>query len=92
MDDQEKFVKKMASLSNNIAITISAYASVSFWNVPDHVKPVTKISVSWLFRRHGFRTLLSMHIPFYKAVVVISKKVTDKDKDWESKKIRSGFW
>tara|TARA_Y100000310_G_C20693631_1_gene823991 strand:+ start:640 stop:1218 length:579 start_codon:yes stop_codon:yes gene_type:complete len=92
MDDQEKFVKKMASLSNNIAITISAYASVSFWNVPDHVKPVTKISVSWLFRRHGFRTLLSMHIPFYKAVIVISKKVTDKDKDWESKKIRSGFW
>lgn len=92
MDCQEKFVKKMAQLSNKIVITISAYASKSFWNVPDHTKPVTKISVRWLFRRYGFRTLLSIHVPFYKAVVVVSKKVTDKDKDWESKKIKKGFW
>lgn len=92
MDSHEKFVKKMTQLSNNIAITISAYASKSFWNVPDHTKPVTKISVRWLFRRYGFRTLLSIHVPFYKAVVVVSKKVMDKDEDWESKKIREGFW
>ncbi|MBI2559278.1 methyltransferase domain-containing protein [Candidatus Woesearchaeota archaeon] len=92
MDDQEKFVKKMASLSNNIVITISAYLSKSFYNVPDHKKPVTKISVRWLFRRHGFRNLLSIHIPFYHAVVVVSKRVTDKDKDKESELIRKGFW
>ena len=92
MHDQENFIKKMAQLSNNIVITISAYASRSFWNVPDHVKPVTKISVRWLFRRYGFRTLLSMHVPFYKAVVVVSKKVTPKNNDWESIKIREGFW
>jgi 2-polyprenyl-3-methyl-5-hydroxy-6-metoxy-1,4-benzoquinol methylase len=92
LDDQEKFVKKMTQLSNNIVITISAYASKSFWNVPDHKKPVTKVSVRWLFRRYGFRTLLSMHVPLYQAVIVVSKKVTDKDKDWESKKIREGFW
>ena len=92
MDYQEKFVKKVASLSNNIVITISAYLSKSFYNVPDHKKPVTKISVRWLFRRYGFRNLLSMHIPFYQAVVVVSKKVTDKDKDKESMLIRRGFW
>ena len=92
MLDQEKFSRKMAELSNNIIITISAYPSKSFWNVPDHVKPVTKVSVGWLFRRCGFRTLFSVHIPFYKAVVVVSKKVTDKDSDAESKKIRKGFW
>lgn len=92
LKDQEKFVEKIASLSNNIVITISAYLSKSFYDVPDHQKPVTKISVKWLFRRNGFRDLLSIHVPFYKAVVVVSKKVTDKDKDWESKKIRAGFW
>ena len=92
MKDQEKFIKKMASLSNNIVITISTYLSKSFYNVPDHQKPVTKVSVRWLFRRYGFRNLLSMHIPFYKAVVVVSKKVTKKDKDLESKRIREGFW
>ncbi|MBW2976419.1 class I SAM-dependent methyltransferase [Candidatus Woesearchaeota archaeon] len=92
MKDQEKFVERMAQLSNKIVITISVYASKSFWNVPDHERPVTKVSVRWLFRRHGFRTLLSMHVPLYKAVVVVSKKVTEKDKDWESVKIRKGFW
>jgi len=92
MPDQEKFVKRMASLSNKIVITLSMYPCRSFWNTPDHVKPVTKVSVRWLYRRYGFRNLLSMHIPFYKAVVVISKKVNDKAKDWESKKIREGFW
>lgn len=92
MEDQEKFVKKMASLSNKIVITISAYLSKSFYNVPDHKKPVTKVSVRWLYRRHGFKNLLSIHIPFYHAVVVVSKRVTDKDKDKESELIRRGFW
>jgi SAM-dependent methyltransferase len=92
MDDHEKFVRRMASLSNDIVITISAYLSKSFYNVPDHKKPVTKISVRWLFRRAGFRNLLSIHVPFYKAVVVVSKKVTKKDKDAESIRIRKGFW
>src|SRR3989338_4377856 len=90
--DQEKFVKKMASLSNSIVITISTYLSRSFYNVPDHKKPVTKVSVMWMFRRNGFRSLLSVHIPFYKAVVVVSKKITDKDKDNESLLIKKGFW
>ena len=92
MDDQEKFVRKMASLSNSIVITISTYLSRSFYNVPDHKKPVTKVSVMWMFRRNGFRSLLSVHIPFYKAVVVVSKKITDKDKDNESLLIKKGFW
>ena len=92
MEDQEKFVRKMACLSNNIVITISAYLSKSFYNVPDHKKPVTKVSVRWMFRRNGFRSLLSMHIPFYKAVVVVAKKVNDKDKDSESLMIKEGFW
>ena len=92
MEDQEKYAKKIASLSNNIVITISAYLSKNFYNVPDHKKPVTKISVRWLFRRNGFRNLLSIHIPFYKAVVVVSKKITEKDKDKESELIRKGFW
>ncbi len=92
MENQEKFVKRMASLSSNIVITISAYLSKDFYNVPDHKKPVTKVSVRWLFRRNGFRNLLSIHIPFYKAVVVVSKKVTSKDKDKESMLIRKGFW
>lgn len=92
MDDQEKFVKKIASLSNNIVITMSAYLSKSFYNVPDHKKPVTKIGVRWMFRRNGFRNLLSVHIPFYKAVVVVSKKVTKKDKDKESILIKKGLW
>lgn len=92
MEDQEKFVMKMASLSNNIVITISAYLSKSFYNVPDHKKPVTKVSVRWMFRRNGFRNLLSIHIPFYKAVVVISKKITNRDKDTESLMVREGFW
>ena len=92
MEDQEKYVKKIASLSNDIVITISAYLSKSFYNVPDHKKPVTKTSVRWLFRRNDFRNLLSIHIPFYKAVVVVSKRVTAKDKDKESELIRKGFW
>ena len=74
MKDQEAFVKRMTELSNNIVITISAYLSKSFYNVPDHQKPVTKIGLRWMFRRNGFRNLLSMHVPFYKAVVVVSKK------------------
>ena len=92
MGDQEKFARKMASLSNSIVITISAYLSRSFYNVPDHKKPVTKVSVRWMFRRNGFRNLLSIHLPFYKAVVVVSKKVTGRDKDAESLMIREGFW
>jgi 2-polyprenyl-3-methyl-5-hydroxy-6-metoxy-1,4-benzoquinol methylase len=92
VDDQQKFVDKMASMSNNIVITISSYLSKWFYNVPDHKKPVTKVGVRWMFRRAGFRNLLSIHIPFYKAVVVVSKKVTDEAKDKESRKIRSGFW
>ena len=92
VEDQQKFVEKMASLSNNIVITISAYLSRSFYDVPDHQRPVTKISIRWMFRRNGFRTLLSLHVPFYKAVIVVSKKVTDKDRDMESKRIRAGFW
>ena len=92
MEDHEEFVRKMADLSNGIVITISAYLSKSFYNVPDHKKPVTKVSVRWMFRRNGFRNLLSIHVPFYNAVVVVSKKVTDKDKDLESQKIREGFW
>ena len=92
MQDQEKFVKKMAELSSDIVITISAYPSKSFWNTPDHVKPVTKVSIRWLFRRYGFRALLSMHILIYKAVVVVSKRVQANDKDLESQKIREGFW
>lgn len=92
IEDQQKFVDKMSLLSNNVVITISAYLSKWFYNTPDHKKPVTKIGVRWMFRRAGFRNLLSIHIPFYKAVIVVSKRVTDKDKDWESKKVRSGFW
>lgn len=92
MEDQQKFADKMASMSNDIVITISAYLSKWFYNVPDHKKPVTKIGVRWMFRRAGFRNLLSMHIPFYHAVVVVSKRVTDEDKDEESQKIREGFW
>ena len=92
MKDPEKFVKKLASLSNKIVITMSTYLSKSFYNVPDHQKPVTKIGVRWMFRRNGFRNLLSIHIPFYKAVVVVSKRVTEKDKDPESLKIKKGFW
>ena len=92
MSNHMKFMEKMCSLSNKIVITISAYNSVKFWNNPDHAKPVTKISVRWLARRYGFRNLLSMHIPFYKAVVVVSKKVTEDDKDKESELIRKGFW
>lgn len=92
MENHEKFIKKMAELSNGIVITISAYLSRSFWNTPDHILPVTKVRVRWLFRRYGFRNLLSAHIPFYKAVLVVSKKITDKDNDEESRKIRAGFW
>lgn len=92
MKDQEKFVKKIASLSNKIIITISTYLSKDFYNVPDHQRPTTKIGVRWMFRRNGFRNLLSIHIPFYNAVVVVSKRVTEKDKDPESLKIKRGFW
>lgn len=92
MHDQEKFVKKMAMLSNRIVITLSAYHSRKFWDVPDHVRPVTKVSVRWLFRRHGFKNLLSIHVPFYKAVVVVSRKVKSADKDKESAKIKAGYW
>ena len=92
IEDQEAFVKKMASLSNKVVITISAYLSKSFYNVPDHKRPVTKVSVRWLFRRYGFRKILSIHVPYWKAVIVVSRKVTEKDKDKESIKIRQGFW
>ena len=92
MEDQEKFVKKMCELSSNIVITISAYLSRSFYNVPDHKKPATKVSVRWMFRRNGFRNLLSVHIPFYKAVIVVSKRVTENDKDSESLLVKKGFW
>ncbi len=91
MEDQQKFVRKMASLSNNIIITMSAYLSKRFYDTPDHTKPVTKIGVRWMFRRCGFRNLLSIHIPFYN-VVVVSKKVTKDDDDIESIRIREGFW
>ena len=92
IEDHEKFIKKMCDLSRDIVITLSAYASKSFWNTPDHVKPSSKIKVRWLCRRYGFRILLSVHIPFYKGVLVVAKKVTSKDKDEESRKIRAGFW
>ncbi|HLC61975.1 MAG TPA: methyltransferase domain-containing protein [Candidatus Nanoarchaeia archaeon] len=92
MEDHQKFVNKMASLSNNIVITITAYLSKEFYNVPDHTKPATKVGIRWMFRRTGFRNLLSIHVPFYHAVVVVSKKVTPKDKDRESVLIRKGFW
>ena len=92
IDDQEKFIKRMTELSNNIVITISAYLTKEFYNVPDHKRPVTKVSVRWLFRRNGFRNLLSIHIPFWHAVVVVSKKIKPQDTDDEAKKIRSNFW
>jgi SAM-dependent methyltransferase len=92
VDDHEKFVKKMADLSNDIVITITAYLTKGFYDVPDHKRPATKVSVRWLFRRNGFRNLLSIHVPFYHAVIVVSKRVTDRDKDPESVKIRQGFW
>jgi len=91
-EDHDKFIRKMCSLSNKIVITISSYASRSFWDTPDHVKPVTKIRVRWLCRRYGFRNLSSVHIPLYKSVLVVAKKVTNKDTDLESKRIRDGFW
>ena len=90
--EHEKFVKKTAELSNNIVITIGTYLNRNFWNTPDFKLPVTKVRLRWLFRRYGFRNLLSIHIPFWKAVVVVSKKVTSKDKDSEAIKIREGFW
>jgi len=92
MRDQQQFVRKMTSLSNNIVITISAYLSVKFYDTPDHTKPTTKTGVRFMFRRCGFRTLLSTHIPFYKAVVVVSKRVVESDDDLESIRIREGFW
>ena len=92
VDDQQKFVNKMASLSNNIVITMTAYLSRRFYDVPDHKKPATKVGVRWMFRRAGFRNLLSIHVPFFRAVVVVSKKVTAKDKDKESMLIKEGFW
>lgn len=92
MEDHVEFVRKMCSLSNSIVITISAYSTRSFWTTPDHVKPVTRVKVTWLCRRFGFRKLLAVHIPFYKAVLVVAKKVTAKDKDKESIMIRQGFW
>ena len=92
VDDQQKFVDKMAALSNNIVITITAYLSKSFYDVPDHKKPATKVGIRWMFRRAGFRNILSIHVPFYKAVIVVSKKVTAKDKDKEAMLIKQGFW
>ena len=92
MEDQTKFVRKITSLSNNIVITLSAYLSIRFYDTPDHTKPVTKRGVRWMFKRYGFRTLMSMHIPFYGAVVVVSKKVTESDNDLESIRVREGFW
>ena len=90
--DHEKFVKKKAELSNNIVITIGTYLNKNFWNTPDFKFPVTKVRLRWLFRRYGFRNLLSIHIPFWKAVLTISKKVKDSDKDSEARRIRQGFW
>lgn len=90
--EHEKFVKKTAELSSNIVITVGSYVSRSFWNTPDFKLPVTKVRLRWLFRRYGFRNLLSIHIPFWKAVLTVSKRVTDKDKGLESRKIRQGFW
>lgn len=90
--DHEKFVKKNTELSNNIVITIGTYLSRNFWNTPDFKFPVTKIRLRWLFRRYGFRNLLSIHIPFWKAVVVVSKRVTNKDTDLEARRLREGFW
>jgi len=90
--EHEKFVKKTAELSNSIVITIGTYLNRNFWNTPDFKFPVTKVRLRWLFRRYGFRNLLDVHIPFWKAVLVISKKVTDKDNDLEARKIRQGFW
>ena len=75
-----------------IVITIGTYLNRNFWNTPDFKLPVTKVRLRWLFRRYVFRNLLSIHIPFWKAVVVVSKKVTSKDKDSEAIKIRKGFW
>lgn len=92
IEDHEKFMKKMCALSDKIVITLSAYASKSFWNTPDHVKPATKVKIRWLCRRYGFRNLLSMHIPFYKGVLQVAKKITDEENDWEARKIREGFW
>jgi SAM-dependent methyltransferase len=92
MSDQEKFIKRMTELSDDIVITISAYLTKEFYNVPDHTRPVTKVSVRWLFRRNGFRNLLSVHIPFWHAVIVVSKKIKPSDIDDEAKKIRSRFW
>lgn len=92
VEDHQKFVDKMASLSDNIVITITAYLSRDFYDVPDHKKPATKVGVRWMFRRAGFRNLLSIHVPFFRAVVVVSKKVTAKDKDKESMLIKKGFW
>lgn len=90
--EHEKFVKKMTELSNNIVITVGTYLNRNFWNTPDFKFPVTKVRLRWLFRRYGFRNLLSIHIPFWKAVLVVSKKVTDKDNDLEARRIRQGFW
>lgn len=90
--EHEKFVKKAAELSNNIVITIGTYLNRNFWNTPDFKFPVTKVRLRWLFRRYGFRNLLSIHIPFWKAVLSVSKKVTDKDNDLEARRIRQGFW
>ena len=90
--EHEKFVKKAAELSNNIVITIGTYLNRNFWNTPDFKFPVTKVRLRWLFRRYGFRNLLSVHIPFWKAVLSVSKKVTDKDNDLEARRIRQGFW
>ena len=90
--EHEKFVKKLCELSNDIVITIGMYNCVSFYNTPDFKMPVTKVRLRWLFRRYGFRNLLSIHIPFWRAVLVVSKKIKDEDNDWEAKKIREGFW
>ena len=90
--EHEKFVNKTAELSNNIVMTIGTYLNRNFWNTPDFKFPVTKVRLRWLFRRYGFKNLLSIHIPFWKAVLVVSKKVTDKDNDLEARRIRQGFW
>jgi SAM-dependent methyltransferase len=88
----EDFIRKMCSLSHDIVITIAPLPSPSFWDTPDNIRPATKVEIRWLCRRYGFRTLFSAHIPFFKIAVVVSKKVTNRDDDWESRKIRQGFW
>ena len=90
-EEQEKFIKKLSELSDDLIVIIGSYNSISFYNTPDFRTPVTKVRLRWLLRRYGFRNLLAVHIPFWKAAVVVSKKVKD-EMDKEAVKIKEGFW